>query len=62
MRKTLVFKNIRQPQHRESWDQTKQILANEISNVMPELDRILSPVKLRGYIERKEIAMELFSQ
>ena len=39
MCKTLVFKNIRQPQERESWDQTKQILANEILNVMPELDR-----------------------
>ena len=38
MRKTLVFKNIRQPQQRESWDQTKQTLANEILNVMPELD------------------------
>ena len=39
MRKTLVFKNIRQPQQRESWDQTKQILTNEILNVMPELDK-----------------------
>ena len=39
MRKTLVFKNIRQPQQRESWDQTKQILANEILNAMPELDK-----------------------
>ena len=39
MCKTLVFKNIRQPQQRESWDQTKQILANEILNVMPELDK-----------------------
>ena len=39
MCKTLVFKNVRQPQERESWDQTKQILANEILNVMPELDR-----------------------
>ena len=39
MRKTLVFKNIRQPQQRETWDQTKQILADEILNVMPELDK-----------------------
>ena len=39
MRKTLVFRNIRQPQQRESWDQTKQTLANEILNVMPELDK-----------------------
>ena len=39
MHKTLVFKNIRQQQQRESWDQTKQILANEILNVMPELDQ-----------------------
>ena len=28
MRKTLVFKNTKQPQQRESWDQTKQILVN----------------------------------
>ena len=34
MRKTLIFKNIKQPQLRESWDQTKLILANEIRNVM----------------------------
>ena len=39
MRKTLVFRNIRQPQQRESWDQTKQTLTNEILNVMPELDK-----------------------
>ena len=39
MRKTLVFRNIRQPQQRESWDQTKQTLANEILNVMPELNK-----------------------
>ena len=39
MRKTLVFRNIRQPKQRESWDQTKQTLANEILNVMPELDK-----------------------
>ena len=36
MHKTLVFRNI-QPQQRESWDQTKQTLANEILNAMPEL-------------------------
>ena len=34
---TLVFRNIRQPQQRECWDQTKQTLANEILNFMPEL-------------------------
>ena len=28
VRKTLVFKNIKQPQQRESWNQTKQILVN----------------------------------
>ena len=39
MRKTLVFRNIRQPQQRESLDQTKQTLANEILNIMPELDK-----------------------
>ena len=63
MRKTLVFRNIRQPQQRESWDQTKQTLANEILNVMPELDKDfnLSSAKFRGNIERKEIAMELLS-
>ena len=30
MRKTLIFRNIQQDQRRESWDQTKIILANEI--------------------------------
>ena len=39
MRKTLFFKNTRQPQQREICDQTKQILANEILKVMPELDK-----------------------
>ena len=39
MCKKLVFRNIRQQQQRESWDQTKQTLANEILNVMPELDK-----------------------
>ena len=63
MRKTLAFRNIRQPQQRESWVQTKQTLANEILNVMPELDKDfnLSSAKFRGNIERKEIAMELLS-
>ena len=63
MRKTLVFRNIIQPQQRESWVQTKQTLANEILNVMPELDKDfnLSSAKFRGNIERKEIAMELLS-
>ena len=37
MHKTLVFRNIIQPQQRESWDQTKQTVANEILNAMPEL-------------------------
>ena len=35
--KTLVVRNIKQPQQRESWDQTKQTLGNEILNAMPEL-------------------------
>ena len=39
MCKALVFRNIRQPQQRESWDQTKQALANEILNLMPKLDK-----------------------
>ena len=39
MRKTLVFRNFRQTQQRESWYQTKQTLANEILNVMAELDK-----------------------
>ena len=47
MCKTLVFRNIRQPQQREGWDQTKQNLANEILNVMPELykDYIISKIE-----------------
>ena len=49
MCKTLVFR-YRQPQQRESWDQTKQTLANEILNVMPQLDKdyIISKIK-RAY-------------
>ena len=39
MRKTLFFRNIRQPQQREKWYQAKQTLANEILNVIPELDK-----------------------
>ena len=48
MLKTLVFRNISQPQQRESWDQTKQTLANEILNVMPELDKdyIISKIEM----------------
>ena len=47
MRKTLVFRNIRQPQQRESWDQTKQTLANGILNIISELDKdyIISKIK-----------------
>ena len=39
MHRTLVFRNIRQPQQRENWDQTKQTLANQILNVMSEIDK-----------------------
>ena len=39
MHKTLVFRNIRQPHQKENWDETKQTLANEILNVMSELDK-----------------------
>ena len=46
MRKTLVFENIRQPQQRKSWDQPKQILANEILNVLPELDKDFTTTKI----------------
>ena len=38
MLSTLAFRNIRQSQQRESWDQAKQTLANKIFNAMPELD------------------------
>ena len=48
MRKTLVFRNIRQPQQRESWDQTKQTLANEILNVMPESDKDFNLSSAKG--------------
>ena len=44
--KPKFFKKIRQPQQRESWDQTKQILANEILNVIPELDKDFIPSKI----------------
>ena len=60
MRKTLVFRNIRQPQQRESWDQTKQTLANEILNVMPELNKDFIISKIERHIEQK--TMEPFSQ
>ena len=62
MRKTLVFRNIRQPQQRESWDQTKQTLANEILNVMPELDKDYIISKIERAHRAKAITMELFSQ
>ena len=39
MGKTLVSRDIRQLQKRESWDQTKKTLANEILNLMPELNK-----------------------
>ena len=39
MGKTLVSRDIRQLQQRESWDQTKKTLANEILNLMPELNK-----------------------
>ena len=54
MRKTLVFRNIRQPQQRESWDQTKQTLANEILNLMPELNKdfIISKIE-RAHIAKR---------
>ena len=38
MRKTLIFRNIQQDQRRESWDQTKIILANEIKKKMENID------------------------
>ena len=38
MRKTLIFRNIQQDQRRESWDQTKIILANEIKKAMVNID------------------------
>ena len=39
LRKTLVSRNIREPQQRERWNHTKQTAANEILNEMPELDK-----------------------
>ena len=38
MRKTLIFRNIQQDLRRESWDQTKIILANEIKKKMENID------------------------
>ena len=37
MRKTLIFRNTQQDQKRESWDQTKIILANEIKKKMKNI-------------------------
>ena len=39
MRKTLIFRNIHQDQRRESWDQTKIILTNEIKKKMENVDQ-----------------------
>ena len=38
MRKTLVFRNIQQDHKKDSWDQTKIILANEIKKKMENID------------------------
>ena len=38
MRKTLIFRNIQQDKRRESWDQTKIKLANEIKKNMENID------------------------
>ena len=62
MHKTLVFRNIRQSQQRESWDQKKQTLSNEILNFMPELDKDYIISKIERAHRAKGKTMELFSQ
>ena len=60
MHKTLVFKNIRQPKQRKSWNQTKQILANKILNVMPELDKDFPTNKIERAHKAKRNNYETF--
>ena len=48
LRKTLIFRNIKQDSLRESWDTTKRILANEIHRVIPHR----SPEEILSKIER----------
>ena len=48
LRKSLIFRNIKQESLRESWDTTKRILANEIHRVIPHR----SPEEILSKIER----------
>ena len=47
IRKTLIFKNIIQEQWKESWAESKSIVAREINKVMPEIQlrQILSQIE-----------------
>ena len=38
MRKTLIFRNIRQESNRETWEDTKDLLVREINKVMSDVD------------------------
>ena len=48
LRKALSFKNIPQPKKRESWDESKDILTEEIRSVMPTVEETV----IRDKIER----------
>ena len=62
MRKTLVLESIRQPQQRGSWDQPKQMLGNEILNIMAELDKDFITSKIERAHRANKITIEPFSQ
>ena len=47
MRKALIFRNIQQDQRRESWDQTKITLANEIKKKMENINHVVIVLSLR---------------
>ena len=58
MRKTLIFRNIQQDQRRESWDQTKIILANKIKKKMENIDHGVIIKKIERAHRAKETDLE----
>ena len=54
MRKTLIFRNIQQDQRRESWDQTKITLANEIKKKMENINHVVIVKKIERAHRAKE--------
>ena len=58
MRKKLIFRNIQQDHRKESWDQTKIVLANEIKKIWKILTMRLSLRKFKGRTVSKKTDLE----